>query len=241
MITEQDIQALKQQVYQEPVIYEWEFIGAGGKHAPLTRWVLSILAGFTLPIFLFCVEDVGYGGTFTLLSVGVIGMLMSRYLFIPDNHYQYKLTKLGIHYTQEQVIPEVAYTVIRGIAWVGILVCLLALMVIGPLAFVGAGAFGLMAFGMTNFTSKVDKFSILFYEANVLFNTKNDLMLDIRPQKKSGLAFVGKLLSSSLEQKQILIEQLVPLLSALGELEVIEIKRHNDIYKHPMYDEKPAQ
>ncbi|NRD73019.1 hypothetical protein HQQ94_07150 [Shewanella sp. VB17] len=241
MITEQEIQALKQQVYQEPVIYEWEFIGFSGKHGPLIRWVASILVGFSFPIFLFCVEDMGYGGIFTLLSVGIIGMLMNRYLFLPDNHYQYQLTKLGIHYTKEQVIPEAAYTVIRGIAWVGILVCLLALMVIGPLAFVGAGAFGLMAFGMTNFKSKVDKFSILFSDANVLFDLKNDLLLDIDSINEINLVFSRTLFANSLEQKQILLEQLVPLLSALGELEVIEIKRHNDMYKHPMYDEKPAQ
>jgi hypothetical protein len=35
------------------------------------------------------------------------------------------------------MIPDVAYQVVRGFAWVGIVVCIIAAFMLGPLAFFG--------------------------------------------------------------------------------------------------------
>ncbi|MEF1257310.1 hypothetical protein QTN95_21200, partial [Vibrio sp. M260112] len=72
------------------------------------------------------------------------------------------------------MIPEVAYKIVRGFAWVGIVVCFIAVFLLGPLALVGAGAFALMSFGMTNFQPEVIKSYLLMDERSVAFNLIND-------------------------------------------------------------------
>ena len=231
MTSKEEIEALEQQVYQAPVLFEWEYIGSDIKG--WLRLLLAIGGPGTLfgSIVLFGAR--GTIGAYVGLSVmTLLFILMVRYLFIPDSHYHYKLTKLGIHYTQEDLIPEIAYTLVRGFAWVGIAVCLIALFFIGPMAFVGAGAFALMAFGMTNFESTIIQHRILFSDSNVLFNLKNDVLLDILPKKRMKLAFSGTIYATSLAKKDSIIAELVPM---LGEVEVVDIKRLNEQYKHPVY------
>ncbi|MPY24008.1 hypothetical protein [Shewanella sp. YLB-07] len=234
MTSEEDIAALDQQVYQAPVLFEWEYIGGESKDwIRLLTAIVSPGIGTGLLLLLFVLDDSDSIGVYAFLTTMMLmGFLMTRYLFLPDSHYHYKLTKLGIHYTKEDLIPEIAYTLVRGFAWVGIAVCLIALFVIGPLAFVGAGAFALMAFGMTNFKSKIDQHRILFADANILFNLKNDVLLDIIPKKKMKLAFSGTIYATSLEKKESIIAELI---QQLGEVEVVDIKRLNEQYKHPVY------
>lgn len=97
-------------------------------------------------------------------------------IFYADHRYCYSLTQAGIYYTDQEVIPDAAYTFVRGFAWVGIAVCLLALAVVGPLAFVGAGGFALLAFGLTNFHPTVHKKEVYFA----------DQLIVLIPSKKDG-------------------------------------------------------
>ncbi len=231
MTSEEDIKTLEQQVYQAPVLFEWEYIGCdGGKIMNYANW------GFSLVIFLFfmfvamSMDELPFKIGFIISGIIMFGYF--KFLLGAKSCYHYKLTKLGIHYTQEQQIPEVAYTLVRGFAWVGIAVCLIALFVIGPLAFVGAGAFALMAIGMTNFKSKIDQNIILFSDANILFSLNNDVLLDIEPMNEIEFNFVGAVYATSLEKKKSIIAELVPL---LGEVEVVDINRRNDKYKHPVF------
>ena len=231
MTSEEEIAALDQQVYQAPVLFEWEYIGWESKD-----WIRLMSAigvpGILVSIFLLFGNFNTVGGYAFLSIMMLMGFLMGRFLFYPDCRYYYKLTKLGIHYTKEDLIPEIAYTLVRGFAWVGIVVCLIALFVIGPLAFVGAGAFALMAFGMTNFQSQISKHCILFSDANVLFSLNNDVLINIEPMDEIEFNFVGTIYATSLAKKESIIAELVPL---LGEVEVVNIKRRNDIYKHPVF------
>lgn len=94
-----------------------------------------------------------------------------RYLWMADKHYHYQLTPIGIRYTIQDAIPEVAYKIVRIFAWIGVSVCILAVGVLGPLAFVGAGGMALLAFGMTNFSSQIrEKYTYFVdtYEVNIL-------------------------------------------------------------------------
>ncbi|KDM93504.1 hypothetical protein EA58_00005, partial [Photobacterium galatheae] len=74
-----------------------------------------------------------------------------------------KLTEHGIIVSTVEVVPEIFYAATRYAAYVGIVVCLLAVIFVGPLAFVGAGAGALMAFKMTGFNNepKVEVFPFL--------------------------------------------------------------------------------
>ncbi|USD67121.1 hypothetical protein [Vibrio sp. SCSIO 43136] len=59
--------------------------------------------------------------------------------------YEYELSNKGVYFKEICNVSEGYYKVLRGGGAVGILVCIAAFLVIGPLAFVGAGAYALYA------------------------------------------------------------------------------------------------
>ncbi|TKF24043.1 hypothetical protein FCV50_23135, partial [Vibrio kanaloae] len=126
MKNDQSIEYLKEQLYNAEIAYSWEYIGGEGKYGHLIEWCTAILAGSLFPLFLLVVEDdaIYQSGFWLFSSTGLIMVFVSRYLFGPDKHRCYHLTALGIHYTEQDLIPEVAYKIARGFAWVGIGVCI---------------------------------------------------------------------------------------------------------------------
>ncbi|WP_053411104.1 hypothetical protein [Vibrio hepatarius] len=143
MTSKEKIETLKEQLYQCKVDYSWEYVGPDGNYSPIIRWLIALSIGLFLPTFLMIVEDTSMwsAGFWFCFILATMGVLITRYLFLPDKHRYYHLTSMGIHYTKQDMIPEVAYKIARGLAWVGIAVCIIAVFVLGPLAFVGAGAF----------------------------------------------------------------------------------------------------
>ena len=227
---------LRDQLYKANTIYSWEYQGAGQKYTNLAYWILSIFSGGIPLLFLWSVTDMTVGspvflGLFILSTTLVF---IGRYLFAPDKHRCYHLTSMGIHYTEQDMIPEVAYKIARGYAWIGIVVCIIVAFMFGPLAFVGAGAFALMSFGMTNFQSTVDKSYIFIDERSVVFNVMNDSVLSLSVPGKGGFEYVGDIYTPTLEKKA---ELLTHLISLFPEMEVAKIKRLNDKYKHPIYQQ----
>ncbi|CED57510.1 membrane protein [Aliivibrio wodanis] len=198
--------------------------------------VMRNLTGALFPSFLLIVEeDAMTEPAFWLFSsVSLVMIFVSRYLFAPDKDYCYHLTPMGIHYTEQDMIPEVAYKIARGFAWVGIVVCIIVAFMFGPLAFVGAGAFALMSFGMTNFQSSVDKSHIFIDERSVVFHIMNDGVVSFTIPEKGKLQYKGLVYTSTLEEK---MELLTNLQSLFINMEIMEIKRLNDQYKHPIYQQ----
>jgi len=234
-------ETVKEKLYQDKVVYCWDHIGPDGNYSAIIRWLLSLFIGLFLPTFLVMVSSTvmwsaGFWFCFVLATMGV---LITRYLFLPDKHRCYHLTSLGIHYTEQDMIPEVAYKIVRGFAWVGIVVCFIAVFLLGPLAFVGAGAFALMSFGMTNFQSTVNKSYVLIDERSVVFNLTNDSVLSFGSPKRETFDYIGSVFTSTLDQKVALLSYIQ---STFPEIEIVEIKKLNDKYKHPIYlhDEEGA-
>ncbi|MEF1286018.1 MULTISPECIES: hypothetical protein [unclassified Vibrio] len=240
MTSNDRIETLKEKLYQDKVVYCWEHIGPDGNYSPIIRWLLALFIGLFLPIFLVMVSSTAMwsAGFWFCFVLATIGVLITRYLFIPDKHRCYHLTTLGIHYTEQDMIPEVAYKIVRGFAWVGIVVCVIAVLLLGPLALVGAGAFALMSFGMTNFKPIVDKCCLLIDDSSVAFNLTNDGVMSFAVPEKGVHAFSGDIYIS-LEQKE---ELLAYLKKTFPNIEIVKIKRLNDQYKHPVYqrDEESA-
>ncbi|WP_414932886.1 hypothetical protein [Vibrio europaeus] len=236
MNNDQCIESLKEQLYNAEVAHLWEYIGGEGKHSHLIEWCTAILAGSLFPLFLLIVEDdaIYQSGFWLFSSAGLIMVFVSRYLFGPDKHRCYQLTALGIHYTEQDMIPEVAYKIVRGFAWVGIAVCIIAVFLLGPLALVGAGAFALMSFGMTNFKPTVDKSYVLIDEHSVVFNLAHDSVLSFGSPKRETFDYIGTVFTSTLDQKAALLSHLQ---SAFLEIEIVEIKKMNDKYKHSIYQQ----
>lgn len=235
MNNDQSIESLKELLYNAEVAYSWEFKGAGFKHENLVNWLIPIFVGGSLSVFFWFVLDeltvdsIAFWGLLAFMT-GMV--LVSRYLFSPDKHRCYHLTALGIHYTEQDMIPELAYKIVRGFAWVGIAVCIVAVFLLGPLALVGAGACALMSFGMTNFQSTVNQSYVLIDEHSVVFNLAHDSVLSFGSPKRDTLDYVGTIFTATLEQK---IELLSYLQSTFPEIETVEIKKLNDKYKHPIY------
>lgn len=232
---DQSIELLKEQLYNAEVAHSWEYIGGEGKYSHLIEWCTAILAGSLFPLFLLIVEDdaIYQSGFWLFSSASLIMVFVSRYLFWPDKHRCYQLTALGIHYTEQDMIPEVAYKIVRGFAWVGIAVCFIAVFLLGPLALVGAGAFALMSFGMTSFKPTVDKCCLLIDDRSVAFNLINDGVMSFAVPEKGAHAFSGDIYISP-EQKEVLLSHLR---SIFPNVEVVKIKRLNDQYKPPVYQQ----
>ncbi len=234
MNSNESIDLLKEQLYTSKTNYYWEHIGSDGNYSPLIRWLLALFIGLFLPIFLMIVGDIriwssGFWFCFILASMGV---LITRYLFIPDKHRCYNLTSMGIHYTEQDMIPEIAYKIARGLAWVGIAVCIIAVVVLGPLAFVGAGAFALMSFGMTNFHSTIQKHEVFFSEKPILFNFVKDTTIRIDSNTASNYCCSRDFFFSSLEQKNKVI---VLVREYRKDIEYVELTKRNDMFKHPIF------
>ncbi|OOE78022.1 hypothetical protein BZG72_15930 [Salinivibrio sp. PR6] len=229
---------LEEQLYAAQVIYSWESMGAGLKHENMVKWGLSIFAGTSFLLFLWSVLEKLTVDSFAFWVLSGFLTLMifaSRYLFLPDKHRCYQLTSLGIHYTEKNMIPDVAYQVVRGFAWVGIVVCIIAVFVLGPLAFVGAGGFALMSFGMTNFRPSIDNHYILISERTVVFDLENDGVLSFEALEQDVHAYGGNVFTTTLDQKQ---ELLSTLRSLFPRIEFVKIKRLKDQYKHPVYHQE---
>ncbi|OOE85603.1 hypothetical protein BZG73_08235 [Salinivibrio siamensis] len=237
MVSNKKIEVLKEQLYKSKVEYYWGFSGIAGKHSSLIRLFIALFIGLFLPVFLMVVEDtpIWSSGSLFCFTLATMGFLMTRYLFFPDKHRCYHLTSLGIHYTEKDVIPEAAYKVVRGISWVGIAVCIIAGFMLGPLAFVGAGGFALMSFGMTNFRPNVNHSYILISERSVVFDLESDGVLSFEALEQDVHAYGGNVFTTTLDQKQ---ELLSILRSLYPSVELVKIQRFKDKYKHPFYHQE---
>jgi len=238
------IEPPKEKIYNEKIVHSWEYKGAGFKYNNLLDWIWSISFAVLFLLFLWSVIDeltVDTPEFWVLFFFMAMMVLVSRYLLSPDKHYCYHLTSLGIYYTEKDMIPDVAYQVVRGFAWVGIVVCIIAAFMLGPLAFVGAGGFALMSFGMTNFRPSIDNHYILISERTVMFDLENDGVLSFAIPEKGAYAYYGDIFTNTLDQKQ---ELLSTLRSLFPRIEFVKIKRLKEQYKHPVYqqeEEKAAE
>lgn len=101
---------------------------------------------------------IGYwiGGEMLYISLSVVIFFapQMRYLWSADKQYHYRLTTEGLVTTEHDAIPYAAYAVVRGIAWFGIVVCVVSVALLGLAALVGAGGFALMAFFFTDFKNE---------------------------------------------------------------------------------------
>ena len=160
---EEKLQALR----EAPVIHEWLV-----RAPPFPLHVLVTAIPCTIPILAGIALSISEKNISYFLVFFIMGITLgcfARYFFISDKLYYYQLTPLGVHFTIQDVIPDAAYTVVRVIAWGGVVLCLVAVVELGVLAFAGAGGMALLAFKMTNFSKQVSK-SYFFFTDNCEIN-----------------------------------------------------------------------
>ena len=141
-------QLRQQRVREAPTLYEWDIRVA-------TVYGLFWLT-FLIPCGCLALIGCYLLSGDTSLGIGLIIMalimcLSARYLWFADKQYHYRLTTEGLVTTYHDAIPDAAYAVVRGLAWFGVVVCIVGVAFLGPAALIGAGGMALGAFFFTGF------------------------------------------------------------------------------------------
>lgn len=158
------INANQKKVREAPTLHEWDI------RVPAAFAWLGILFLIGIPTLIGSAmiwNESSNGWVFII--VGAIMLPYLRYLVMADKDYHYRLTTEGVVVTYQDAIPEVAYTIVRGLAWLGVVVCVVAVAILGPLALVGAGGMALFAIFLLNSKRK--------YQLNTRFSIKIKNML----------------------------------------------------------------
>ncbi|OCH15735.1 hypothetical protein [Aliivibrio sp. 1S128] len=197
MLTHKDIdnndkiEAMRMALYNEEVLYEYETI----EHQYLGYFAA---AGFfsVMLWFLYDFSDDGIdaGEAIIFGGGGTIMTLFFIFFGSADIKRIYKFTKNGILTEQADVVPEYAYQCIRIIGRVGVVVCLIAVVFIGPMAFIGAGASALLSFKLINFRLKPMMFETLYFDESVIIKSSKANYVSILPNADllvSGNGFIS--------------------------------------------------
>ncbi|ABM23114.1 MULTISPECIES: hypothetical protein [Shewanella] len=138
----------QQRVREAPTLHEWDIkvatVYAMGWLVVIIPCGIMVLIGL---VAYWYESDQWYGFFFMAL----IFAPFIRYLWLADKQYHYRLTTEGLVTTYHDAIPDVAYAVVRGLAWFGVVVCIVGVAFLGPAVLVGAGGFAVMAFFFTGF------------------------------------------------------------------------------------------
>lgn len=237
LIDKDELAQLREKLHSSEVLYQWECTTGDMNESYLSRWLTAIGVGFLLPSLFLLFADIAFNSKefWGFISFGVAGMAAVRYLFMPDHRYCYSLTQAGVHYTDQEVIPDAAYTVVRGFAWVGIVACVVALAVIGPLAFVGAGGFALLAFGLTNFHPTVHQKEFYFADQLIVFDPIKEKMVDLNSESRRHPRFSRTFFFGSFDEKTHFIGLVK---SFHNNVDYLPLQRVKDKYKHPIFNQE---
>ncbi|MDC0612582.1 hypothetical protein OAP63_17765 [Vibrio sp.] len=186
MLTDTQIEKLEEQLDNEKIIYSWEAVSPaiGGRNGPLGRIIMALSPWVVMLIFIvLCFTMKEFYKYYAIMGLIISGLFISfliYFLQFADNYHEYKLTRIGIIQTSKQIIPKGVYTFFRGFAWFGMAICIIAVILVGPLALVGAGAFGLMSFGMTNLSPSVHIRKSVYDDRMILAYVKEDRNIKLR-------------------------------------------------------------
>jgi protein-S-isoprenylcysteine O-methyltransferase Ste14 len=183
------LDANQKRVREAPTLHEWDI-----RVPEAYAWIMiSIVVGTMMLLFgggsVYATDGNDWSLFYIVLGVSILMTFFLRFLVMADKDYHYRLTTEGVIVTYQEVIPEVAYTIVRGLAWFGVVVCVLAVALLGPLALVGAGGMALLAIFFTDFKSEVSEHETMFKKdwdyTLLISNKKNALRFESTPFKIS--------------------------------------------------------
>ncbi|MDX7839263.1 hypothetical protein SJS76_06840 [Aeromonas caviae] len=182
------LDANQKKVREAPILQEWNI-----RVSTPFAWFIIFLVTAVMTLFAVgCVlltGDVDWGFAYLAFGVAIAMIPYFRYLVMADKNYHYRLTTEGVIVTYQDIIPEVAYTIVRGSAWLGVVVCVFAVAVLGPFSLVGAGGMALLAIFFTDFKSEVTEHETMFKKdwdyTLIISNKKKALRFESTPFKIS--------------------------------------------------------
>ncbi|MUK25957.1 hypothetical protein [Aliivibrio fischeri] len=235
MLTHKDIdntdkiETMRMDLYNEEVLYEYETI----EHQYLGYFVALLCSLF--------IVWMSYDSSHDGLDVGEIiiyvgGGLLLNLVFIffasADIKRIYKFTKNGIVTEKADVVSEYAYQCIRMIGRVGVVVCLIAVVFVGPMAFIGAGASALLSFKLVNFKLKPMLFESLYFDESVIIKSSKINYITVVPNANFLLSLNGLFCNK---------ENVDDIFNTLKEFypngHFYEVEEEDDIYEHEKFKE----
>ncbi|MFM2475919.1 hypothetical protein [Celerinatantimonas sp. MCCC 1A17872] len=217
---------------QSDALYEWEEMVP--PIPPYSRWLVPAIAEcFAFIVFLSIGGIDLIGISFILLTTPLL-LFLGYGVIGADLHYQYRITPYGIessYYQKAVKAVKAVYSINTFFCVIGIPVCIIAFLVMGPLAFVGAGGFALMAFKPPRPHGKIF-FDTVDYDAEyvLFFHTKlNTLSLTAIPHDYH-IEFEGYVGT----QKEAIKTQLMSLFHVHGYYEVTNFE---ELYSHSAFPE----
>ncbi|MFM2475921.1 hypothetical protein [Celerinatantimonas sp. MCCC 1A17872] len=214
---------------QSDALYEWEaMVPFISRRARL--FLTIALECFIIFVFLII-------GGLNLLGISTTFLSTAVLIFIiygvagADLHYQYRITPYGIESSYYQKAVKAAYSINTFFCVIGIPVCIIAFLVMGPLAFVGAGGFALMAFKPPRPHGKIF-FHAVDYDAEyvLFFQEKTNRLLLIAIPHDYRIEFKGFVGT----QKEVVKAQLMSLFHVHG---YYEVTNSEELYSHPAFPE----
>ena len=142
-------QQQQQAVLDSDVLYQFELI-----KEPFTDYISNCL-GVVLVSFLNWVGSLG-GWMYVLLMIVLITP-MGVYFYYASNpsiQQTVTLTEKGIIVSNLELVPDTCYAALRYSGYVGVAISVIAVIFVGPMAFVGAGAGLLMSFKMVGVVNR---------------------------------------------------------------------------------------
>ncbi|MUK42556.1 hypothetical protein GNP61_13450 [Aliivibrio fischeri] len=235
MLTHKDIdnndkvEAMRMDLHNEEVLYEYETI----EHQYLGYFVALLCSLFIFWMsYDFSHDGLDVGEIIIYVGGGLLLNLVFIFFASADIKRIYKFTKNGILTEQADVVPEYAYQCIRMIGRVGVVVCLIAVVFVGPMAFIGAGASALLSFKLVNFRLKPMLFETLYFDETVLIKASDVSYISVIPNGKISASRMGFFCNK---------ENVDDIFNTLKEFYpngyFYEVEKEDDIYEHEKFKE----
>ncbi|MCG7498810.1 hypothetical protein MHO82_18230 [Vibrio sp. Of7-15] len=162
-------EALTNKVLDAEVVYEWKNIIQLKLKFRLFI-IVPILIGFFGCAFLTrTTPEI----SIMLVILGILLGSFINFIAYAKRDYLCQITPYGIRRYETEQVPEGFYKVTRGFAYVGIVACVIAVIFVGPMAFVGAGASALMAFQMRHFHKNTEVI-VKPFDSNATYEYNSD-------------------------------------------------------------------
>ncbi len=235
MLTHKDIdnndkvETMRMGLYNEEVLYEYETI----EHQYLGYFAgIGFFSVMSWMLYDFSQDMLDTGGIVAFSLLTIFMTLFFVFFGSADIKRIYKFTKNGILTEQADVVPEYAYQCIRMIGRVGVVVCLIAVVFVGPMAFVGAGVSALLSFKLVNFRLKPMMFETLYFDESVIIKSSKANYVSILPNADllvSGNGFISN--GKNINEIYNTLKEFYP------NGHFYEVEEEDDIYSHYKYKE----
>ncbi len=113
------------------------------------------------------------------LMAGGLALLLAWLLWgaLSEAHLNYRFNEQHIAFYRHNNISEWRFVLLRWLAWGGVVVCLVAAIQLGPMAFVGAGGSALLAFKMVGVRRNDECYEIIPYDSILYMELIHDANL----------------------------------------------------------------